>query len=199
MKKWSVRSIALVTVMAALVCTLTLIRPIPSPVGGYIHLGDIGANFAALAFGPWLGFLIVGGGMMIADLIGFPIFAPGTLIVHGLQAVLVAYLGRNRKWWVMILAALAGGVVVVVGYFAYEWLLLRIGGLGQIEQVLGEVPANVPAMAPAERSRWAASVAAAEVPFNILQVLTGLVGVLVYTQVARAYPPLTRWLDRDKQ
>ena len=166
MKKRDVRKIALITIMAAVVCTLTLVVKIPIPAtGGYIHLGDMAANFAALAFGPWLGFLIVGGGMAIADLIGYPIFAPATFVVHGLQAVVVAYLGRGRKPWVMLLAAVAGGAVVVVGYFLYEWLILRIGVV----------------------------TAAQEVPFNILQVGTGLVGVLVYMLVARAYPPIARW------
>ena len=166
MKKRDVRKIALITIMAAVVCTLTLVVKIPIPAtGGYIHLGDMAANFAALAFGPWLGFLIVGGGMAIADLIGYPIFAPATFVVHGLQAVVVAYLGRGRKPWVMLLAAVAGGAVVVVGYFLYEWLILRIGVV----------------------------TAAQEVPFNILQVGTGLVGVFVYMLVARAYPPIARW------
>ena len=164
-----VRRIALVVVMAAVTCTMTLVVKVPIPAtGGYIHLGDVAANFAALAFGPWLGFLISGGGMAIADLIGYPIFAPGTLIVHGLQAVVVGYLGRGRKPWVMLLAALAGGLVVIAGYFLYEWLILRMG----------------------------VATALKEVPGNILQVATGLVGVPVYMLVMRAYPPVTRWAER---
>jgi uncharacterized membrane protein len=171
MKQWNVRTIALVTVMAAIVCVLTYVVKVPVPAtGGYIHLGDVGANFAALAFGPWLGFLIAGGGMAIADLIaGYSIYAPGTLIVHGLQAVVVAYMGRGRKVWVMLLAAVAGGVVVIAGYFVYQALILQMG----------------------------AATAIKEVPFNALQVATGLVGVPVYVLVARAYPPLLRWTQRD--
>ena len=118
MKRQTVNRIAIVTVMAAVVCTLTLVVRIPIPAtGGYIHLGDVAANFAALAFGPWIGALIAGGGMAIADLIGYPIFAPGTLVVHGLQAIVVGLLGRSRKPRLMFVAAIAGGVVVVVGYF----------------------------------------------------------------------------------
>jgi len=170
MKTQSIRTIALITVMAAVVCTLTYVVQVPIPAtGGYIHLGDVGANFAALAFGPWPGFLIAGGGMAIADLIaGYASFAPGTLVVHGLQAVVVAYIGRSRKPWVMFLAAVAGGAVVVAGYFAYEWLILRM-------EILA---------------------AAQEIPFNILQVASGLIGVPVYLLVARAYPPLIRWAER---
>jgi uncharacterized membrane protein len=171
MKGQTVRTIALVTVMAAVVCAMTLVVKVPVPAtGGYIHLGDVGANFAALAFGPWMGFLIAGGGMAIADLIaGYSIYAPGTLIIHGLQAVVVAYLGRNRKPWVMFLAAAAGGAVVVAGYFCYQSFILRMGPL----------------------------TAAKEVPFNVIQALSGLVGVPVYLLVARAYPPVTRWAQRD--
>lgn len=166
----TVRNIALVAVMAAVTCALTLVVQVPVPAtGGYIHLGDVAANFAALAFGPWLGSVIAGGGMAIADLIaGYGIYAPGTLVIHGLQAVVVALIGRNRKPWVMVAAALAGGAVVVAGYWLYQAVILGLGALA----------------------------AAKEVPFNVIQALSGLVGVPVYLLVARAYPPLVRWAQR---
>jgi energy-coupling factor transport system substrate-specific component len=108
--------------------------------------------------------------MAIADLIaGYASFAPGTLVIHGLQAVVVAYIGRGHKSWVMFLAAAAGGLVVVAGYFLYEWLVLRM----------------------------AVGAALVEVPANLLQVASGLVGVPVYLLVARAYPPLTRWSEKS--
>jgi uncharacterized membrane protein len=152
-------------------CALTLVVQVPVPAtGGYIHLGDVAANFAALAFGPWLGFVIAGGGMAIADLLaGYAIYAPGTLVIHGLQAVVVALVGRNRKPWIMFVAAIAGGAVVVAGYFLYQAAILRLGALA----------------------------AAKEVPFNVIQALSGLVGVPVYLLVARAYPPLVRWAARS--
>lgn len=166
----NVRLIALVSVMMAVTATLTLVVRVPIPAtGGYIHLGDLAANFAALAFGPWLGALIAGGGMSIADLIAFPSFAPGTLVVHGLQAVVVGYLGRRTKPWLMFVAALVGGVVVVLGYFLYEWLFMQKGVV----------------------------VSASEIPFNIIQVLSGLVGVPVYMLVVQAYPPIKRWAEKS--
>ncbi|MBN1936175.1 MAG: ECF transporter S component [Anaerolineae bacterium] len=166
----NIRLIALVAVMMAVTATLTLVVKVPIPAtGGYIHLGDLAANFAALAFGPWLGALIAGGGMAIADLIGFPPFAPGTLVVHGLQAVVVGYLGRRARPWMMFVAALAGGVVVVVGYFLYEWIFMQMG----------------------------VATAVKEIPFNIIQVLSGLVGVPVYVLVAQSYPPIKRWAEKS--
>jgi uncharacterized membrane protein len=169
MKQLDVRQIALVTVMAAVTCTLTFVVQVPIPAtGGYFHLGDVAANFAALAFGPWLGFLIAGGGMAIADLLaGYATFAPGTFVIHGLQAVVVGYIGRNRKPWLMFAAAIFGGAVVVTGYFCYEWLILRMGILA----------------------------AAQEIPANIVQVASGLIGVPVFMLVKRAYPPLTQWTE----
>lgn len=165
MKKPDVRTIALLTIMTAVTATLTLVVKIPIPAtGGYIHLGDVAANFAALAFGPWSGFVIAGGGMALADLIGFPVFAPGTLIIHGLQAVIVGYLGRGRKPWLMFAAAALGGLVVVIGYLVYEWLILQMGLAKALQ----------------------------EVPFNLIQVSSGLVGVSVYMLAVRAYPPLLR-------
>jgi uncharacterized membrane protein len=165
-----VRRIALVAVMAAVTCVLTLVVQVPVPAtGGYIHLGDVAANFVALAFGPWLGPVIAGGGMAIADLLaGYAIYAPGTLVIHGLQAVVVALVGRNRKPWMMFVAAIAGGAVVVAGYFFYQAVILGLGAL----------------------------TAAKEAPFNVIQALSGLVGVPVYLLVARAYPPLVRWAPR---
>ena len=167
----TVRMIALVVVMAAAACALTLVVQFPVPAtGGYIHLGDVAANFAALAFGPWLGFLIAGGGMAIADLIaGYAIYAPATLVIHGLQAIVVALIGRQRKIWLMFVGSLAGGAVVIAGYFLYQALILGMGAVA----------------------------AAKEVPFNVIQALTGLVGVPVYLLVAKAYPPLLRWGRQD--
>lgn len=166
----TVRMIALVVVMAAATCALTLVVQFPVPAtGGYIHLGDVAANFAALAFGPWLGFLIAGGGMAVADLIaGYAIYAPATLVIHGLQAVVVAAIGRQRKTWLMFVGSAAGGALVIAGYFLYQALVLGMGTVA----------------------------AAKEVPFNVIQALTGLVGVPVYLLVRQAYPPLVRWVDQ---
>ena len=79
----------------------------------------------------------------------------------------IGYLGKSHKTWLMFVAGIAGGVVVVVGYFLYEWLILQMGVL----------------------------TAAKEVPFNAIQALSGVVGVAVYMLVRRAYPPLLRWAE----
>jgi uncharacterized membrane protein len=151
-RKINAQQIALVATMIAVtfVCTMIRVMYVP-PTMGYIHLGDVAANFAALAFGPWVGMVASGVGMAIADAIGFPLYIVPTLIVHGLQGL------------VMIVAAVVGQLVVVLGYFITQTLLFGVG----------------PALF--------------EAPWNGLQGLVGIVGgVPLLLLVRRAYPPITQ-------
>jgi serine/threonine protein kinase len=163
-RKLDTRSIALVGIMVAVTCVFTLLIRIPvAPTRGYIHLGDVAANFGALAFGPWLGLIIAGGGTALADLLGgYPNWAPLTFVIHGLQGFVVgylAYLGRHRIH-TMVIGAVLGEIIVVLGYFLVE---IPLYGLG-------------PALT--------------ELPGNAIQGLFGLLGVPLLIMVARAYPPL---------
>ena len=49
------RILAVTAVMTAIVFVLTRMVQVPTPAKGYIHLGDAGIFFSALAFGPWVG------------------------------------------------------------------------------------------------------------------------------------------------
>ena len=163
-RKLDARTIALVAIMAAVTCVFTLLIRIPiAPTRGYIHLGDVAATFGALAFGPWFGLFIAGGGTALADLLGgYPNWAPLTFVIHGLQGFVagyVAYLGRHRLRS-MLIGAVLGEIIVVAGYFLVELPLYGVG----------------PALA--------------ELPGNAIQGLFGLLGVPLLVMVARAYPPL---------
>jgi uncharacterized membrane protein len=105
-------------------------------------------------------------GTGIADLLtgSYAHFAPLSLAVHGLQGLVSAYIYIKRPTsFGLALATVTGGVIVVGGYFIGESLLPLWGG-------------------PAA--------AIGELPFNVVQVLIGSVGALVYLAVARAYPRL---------
>ena len=166
MRKLEIRQITLAGVMIALVCVLTMwgrVMFIPA-TEGYIHLGDVMANFVALSFGPWLGLVAAGVGMAIADAIGFPLYIVPTLIVHGLQGLVVGYVGSRKDWPTMVVAAVIGQLIVMGGYFLVQALLFGIA----------------PALT--------------ELPWNGLQGLVGVVGgVLLVLLVRRAYPPITQW------
>lgn len=156
------RKLAVTAIMIALVLALT--RPIvPTPVG-YVHLGDSAIYFAAFAFGPWTGLLAGGLGTALADLLTgeFAIFAPLSLIVHGIQGFVAGWIYFKRRDGIgLTLGTVIGGLIVIAGYFAGEALVPIWGGLGN---ALGEVP------------------------FNFVQVLVGSVGTLVFVAVSRAYP-----------
>jgi uncharacterized membrane protein len=157
------RTLSMTAIMTALVMGLTLAHVSPTPVGGYIHLGDIAVYFASFAFGPWVGLVSGGLGAALADVIGGgAAFAPLSLVVHGLQGFVAGWIaGQNPTTRRMILALLVGSLILVVGYFAGEALFY----VGAGEALL-------------------------EIPWNIVQEVVGALGAVVYLAVARSYPRL---------
>jgi uncharacterized membrane protein len=77
------RELTRISIFAALVFVTTFITKIPIvATGGYFNFGDSLIFVAALLYGPLVGGLAGGIGAAIADIIGgYPIFAPGTLII----------------------------------------------------------------------------------------------------------------------
>lgn len=159
------RKLATTTITSALVLGLTLVHITVTPIGGYVHLGDIAIYFTAFAFGPRTGLIAGGLGTGLADVIsGYALFSPLSLLVHGLQGYVAGWMTRsNDNTLRLTLAVGAGGGIIVVGYFAGEALIPTFGG-----------PAY----------------ALSEVPFNLVQALFGALGAVVYAAVVRAYPRL---------
>jgi uncharacterized membrane protein len=156
--------IGLLAVLIALTTVLTYLVRIPTPAKGYLNFSDVAITFTALAFGPWVGAIAGGVGTAIADLIGFPVYAPISLVVHGLQGLVIGLIGyRQRNPWMVILAWLAGAVVMVVGYL--------IGGIP-----IAGLPTS-----------------ALDIPGNIIQALAGaLLGIPLVYAVRKAYPAVDR-------
>lgn len=97
MKDDSVRKLAMNGLMIALVFLATYFTRIPTLLpGGYFNLGDAVIMMAAAFLGP-IGGLIAGGiGSAFADLAaGAFIFAPITLVVKGIEGLVVGLLAAN--------------------------------------------------------------------------------------------------------
>src|SRR3972149_6788041 len=163
--------LALAAVFAALVCvaTLTLVISIPA-TSGYFNLGETVIYIAALLFGPLVG-AVAGGGAAIADVLVAAQFAPGTLIVKGLEGAIVGFLNikiqkRTRSLSLSATASvIIGGLEMVAGYFIYEQAVLS----------------------------YPAAAALVEVPFNIVQMLVGLiVAIIIVHVILRVFPQLKR-------
>ena len=162
--------LAMASLFAALVCvaTLTLVISIPATTG-YFNVGETVIYTAALLFGPLVGGIAGGAGAAIADMIGFAQFAPGTLIIKGLEGAIVGFLNkklqqRTRSFTLSAtIAVIIGGLEMVAGYFIYEQLALG----------------------------YPFAVALVEVPFNIVQMLVGLaVALPIMHAVLRIFPQL---------
>lgn len=95
MENQKVRKLVLSALMAALVYVATSIIQIPSPVNGYVNLGDCFVLLSGWLLGPWYGAAAAGIGSMLVDLLsGYGHYVPGTLIIKGLDALAAALIFR---------------------------------------------------------------------------------------------------------
>ena len=131
MQGTSTFKIVLASLFAALTCVATMFIRIPSPVSGYLNLGDGFVLLSAFLLGPALGSVSAGIGSVLADLLsGYPMYAVGTLVIKGIVALIAATLYRklNRNGLKSLLpAAIAAELWMVLGYFVYSGLCLGYG------------------------------------------------------------------------
>jgi uncharacterized membrane protein len=165
------RILSVTAIMTAIVFVLTRVVQVPTPVVGYIHLGDVGIFFSAFAFGPWVGAVAGGLGTALADLTSpYAQWAIFSLLIHGAQGWVAGWL--SARWSSipgLVLAAVAGGAIVVAGYLLAGTILVGFGA------------------------------ALTEVPLNLVQATIGaIISIPLYLAVRQAYPPITRW-SRSQQ
>ena len=120
LKPWlDSREIALVAVFSALTAILTGMTGLmlPTPTGGYTHIGDTAIYVAALIFGAKVGGLVGVIGPVAADLlVGYPRWFV-TVLAHGAQGF-IAGLGKGRsKVTQVVLLALSGFVMSTVYFY----------------------------------------------------------------------------------
>jgi len=131
------------SMLAALVCVATMIIKIPSPLKGYLNLGDCVVLLAGWSLSPLYGFLAVGIGSALADIFsGYIAYAPATFVIKGLMAI-IAYFGfhlihkRLGNFISRILSGTLSEIIMVLGYFLFE------GFLYGFVPSLVNIPANV--------------------------------------------------------
>jgi uncharacterized membrane protein len=159
-------------VFSAVFCALTFAATwifVPAPGVGNVNLGDgVLLLCAWILGGPWA-VISAALGATLADLSsGFALYAPATLLIKALMvgvALLVLRLSaRLPSRLSRILSAVFAEIVMVVGYFLYECLVLGI--------TLGIDGYGI--------------VSLANIPFNAVQGIFGiLLATLVYEVLAR--------------
>lgn len=141
------KKIVMAALLAAMTCIATMVIQIPSPTGGYIHLGDGLVLLSGIIMGPVYGGAAAGIGSMFADLLsGYAQFAPATLIIKALAAVAGGFVyhhivspKKSVNLLPVIMAGICGGIIVTSGYFLFESFLL---GNGLAAAITG-IPANI--------------------------------------------------------
>jgi uncharacterized membrane protein len=164
--------LTLAAVFAALVFVVTSqVPPIPIPAtGGYFNVGETTIYVAALLLGPFVGALSGGIGAGLSDVyLGFGVFAPGTLVIKGIEGTIVGFLNIKLQKIIKntticaVIAVVIGGLEMVAGYFLYEQIVLG----------------------------YPLAVALAEVPLNLGQMVVGLIiAVPIMHAVLRFFPQL---------
>lgn len=165
-KRSKLIQLVLAAVLAAFACVATMVIQIPSPMNGYINLGDCIVLLCGWLLGPMYGFFAAGIGSMLADIFsGYAYYAPGTFVIKGLVALIAALpllavknASSPKQFTLRILGGLLGEAVMVLGYFGYACLLLGKG-----------------------------LAAASSIPGNLVQGAVGLIGAaIVYELLLRS-------------
>jgi len=121
--------IVMTALMMACVCAATMLIKVPSPLKGYLNLGDCVVLMAGWILSPGYGFLAAGVGSALADLFsGYMTYVPATLLIKGLMALIVfACYKLMSKRLGSLVSQIIGGViaevVMVLGYFVFEGFL----------------------------------------------------------------------------
>lgn len=117
---------------AALIFAATRVIQVPSPSGGYMHLGDCFILIGAWVLGPVYGFAASAIGSALADATSvFAVYVPGTILIKGAMASLAALIMRafvkkapKLRAVGFFVSGLVSEIFIVVGYFLYETLFM---------------------------------------------------------------------------
>ncbi len=114
--------------LAAVIALLTAFIKLPVPVtNGYIHIGDGAIFLAAALLGPYAA-IPAAVGSALADMIGgYYIYMLPTAIIKGVMGLIAGrFIGRQTISIRNILIFVLCEVVMVAGYFVFEWAMYGI-------------------------------------------------------------------------
>ena len=162
------KRLVVAALFAALACVATMSIRIPTPgTGGYIHPGDAIVILCGVVLGPVWGLLAAGIGSAMADLIGgYFIYVPITFVIKGAVAfsagMIYQKMGKTQKgrYTAVALGGICDIILVAGGYFLCEIMLYGVSG------------------------------AAASIPANIIQGVSGLILALVLYPILLAVPDI---------
>lgn len=78
-------------------------------------------------------------GSAVADVISYPVFAPYTLVIKGLEGFISGYISDGKSVVRDLLAWIVGSVIMVLGYFIAEAYVMGLGPFSAIVEVPGNI------------------------------------------------------------
>ena len=120
------KRIVIMALMAAMVCVATMIIKIPSPMKGYLNIGDCIVLLCGWLLAPGYGFVAAGLGSALADMFsGYLTYAPATFLIKGSMALIafVCFKLMNKRIGRLpsqIIGAVLAEIVMVLGYYVFE-------------------------------------------------------------------------------
>lgn len=125
-----IKKIVTAALLAALVCVATMIIKIPSPLKGYLNLGDCVVLLAGWILPGGYGFLAAGIGSALADIFsGYVSYAPATFIIKGSMAIAACviyklmYKAVKKDLPSRIVSGVSAEILMVLGYYVFEGFL----------------------------------------------------------------------------
>lgn len=167
---YNLKKLVITALFAALSCAATMSIRIPTPAtAGYIHPGDAIVILSGVILGPVWGFLAAGMGSAMADFLGgYFLYIPITFVIKGT----VAYA--------------AGMVYKKIGKTSKSrYMAVMIGGVGDIILVAG-------GYFLCESMLYGRPAAAAGIPANLIQGISGLIISIVLYPALLAVPDIRR-------
>lgn len=124
--KINTRKTVVSAMLAALCCVATMVIKIPSPLNGYLNLGDCIVLLSGWLLSPGYAFLAAGIGSALADVFSsYIVYAPATFVIKGLMAIIAYFCFKSmRNKTGDTPSRIIGGIVaeteMVLGYFVFE-------------------------------------------------------------------------------
>lgn len=137
------KKIVTAAMFAALCTVATMLIKIPSPLKGYMNIGDCVVLLSGFLLSPVHGFLAAGIGSALADIFsGYMIYAPATFIIKGAMALTAGYgfkvmQKKFKKDTARIISGIAAETVMALGYYIFEGFIY-----GFIASVVN-IPSNI--------------------------------------------------------
>lgn len=192
MKNQKMKKNVTAALLAAMTCIATMIIKIPTPTMGYIHPGDCFVLLSGVILGPSAGALAAGVGSMFSDIFsGYLSWAPATFLIKALTAGTAGMLFHRHKKHgasmrtrcaALVCGGVLGETIMVAGYFIYEAGLASFGN---------------GALSAAALAAGAMS-AAAGIPFNIVQGITGILLAVLLLPVLVHVPDIREWIQKPE-